>query len=135
MTSTISTARGILIDTENGKLVIGLPGTDYRLHLVPTIDAREITTPPGKRIKGEIMAQALKVHRARAGGRFIEPVWGEPRIVQGTVLTVEPHRVLVDVSVPMWVEMTNGQTPEKLEPGEMINFYVRSGTSIRVDRG
>jgi len=129
-----STARGILVDKNDGKLVVGLPGTEYRLHLVPTIDAQEITTAPGKRIRGEIQARALKVHRAKAGGKFIEPMWGEPRIVQGTVLAVEPNRVLVDVAVPMWVELTNGQKPEGLEPGEMVNFYVCSGTSIKVDR-
>ncbi len=124
-------ARGILVELDDERLVLALPGTEYRLHLRPTVSAAEITTPPGKRISGTIRATALRMYTARAGGQFMEPIWGEPRIVQGTVLAVEAGRVLVDVTVPMWVTLQEGQDVSELAEGQMVNFYVRSGTSFR----
>ncbi len=124
-------ARGILVELDDERLVLALPGTEYRLHLRPTVSGAEITTPPGKRISGTIRATALRMYPARAGGRFIEPIWGEPRIVQGTVLAVDAGRVLVDVSVPMWVTLKEGQDVSGLAEGQMVNFYVRSGASFR----
>lgn len=124
-------ARGILAELDDERLVLALPGTEYRLHLRPTVSGAEITTPLGKRISGTIRATALRMYPARAGGLFIEPIWGEPRIVQGTVLAVDAGRVLVDVSVPMWVTLQEGQDVSGLAEGQMVNFYVRSGASFR----
>ncbi len=130
-TDTIAIARGTLLELGEGRLVLGVPHTEYRLHLVPTISHEEITTTPGKRIKGEIIARALKVNRAAGGGGFIEPVWGEPRIVAGKVLAVEADRVLVEAAVPMWVTLGDGQAAGDFAPGQMVNFYVQSGTRFR----
>ena len=97
-------ARGVLESAGDDQLVISVPGTDYRLHLVPD---GTVATPVGKRIRGTIQARALRMHRSDAGGRFIEPIYGAPRIVSGTITAVDAdtNRLLVDVSVPMWVEM------------------------------
>ena len=127
-------ARGVLESLNEGELVLAVPHTSYRLHLVPTWPVVEITTPPGKRIRGAIRARALRMHEARAGGRFVEPVWGQPRIVQGVVCGAEDNRLLVDVSVPVWVTLGEGQDPADFEQGQMVNFYVESGASIRVQR-
>ena len=126
-------ARGVLESLRDGELVLAVPGTSYRLQLVPTVPAGEITTPPGKRIKGTIHAKALRMHAAQAGGRFVEPVWGAPRIVAGTVLAVDEQgtRVLVDVSVPMWVTPPPGQDLSVIRKGQLVNFYVESGTRFR----
>ena len=69
----------------------------------------------------------------QGGGCFIEPVWGAPRIIAGTVCAVdtEKQRVLVDACVPMWVTAPMGQDVAAFHEGELVNFYVRSGTSFR----
>ena len=70
------------------QVVLGLHGTDYRLELTPTVapeDFPPLKSERNRRIRGVIQARALKMHQASAGGRFIEPVHGRPRIVQGTV--------------------------------------------------
>src|SRR5262245_29397375 len=97
-------ARGVLQSLTDDLLVLAIPGTDYRLHLVPTVPAGEIDASAGSKIKGQIQAKALRIHPARGGGRFIEPVWGAPRIVAGVVLAIDPanRRVCVDAAVPMW---------------------------------
>jgi len=133
-TETKGQVRGTLLEKTDDALVLGLPGTDYRIHLVPTIHIDEITTPPGKRLAGTIEARALKVHRTSAGGRFIEPVWGAPRIVQGTIVTIETGRVLVQTPVAMWITLPEGQASSDFATGQMVNFYVESGVAIRIAR-
>ena len=111
-------------------VVLSIPGSSYRLKLALNGSSSAISTPVGKRIKGTIEARALRVHPARAGGKFVEPVWGEPRIVQGTVKGREHNRLLVDVSVPMWVTLDERQNPAEFPDGQMVNFYVESGTTF-----
>src|SRR5262245_61373291 len=98
-------ARGVLESVGDNEVVLAIPGTSYRIHLVSTVPVGEIDAVPGAKIKGLIQARALRIHAARGGGRFIEPVWGAPRIVAGRVIAVDPpnRRVCVDASVPMWV--------------------------------
>ena len=121
--------RAILLEKSDDLVVLGLPGTSYRLHLRPTVPASSIATPIGKRIIGRICGKAQRMHPASAGGRFIEPVFGHPRIVNGTVVQVDAagRRVLVDMVVPAWLTLAEGQSPSDLVPGQTVNMYVESG--------
>ncbi len=126
--------RGVLQELGDEHLVLAVPGTEYRLRLATAADGSKMASHLGKRIKGRIHATALRMHKAQAGGRFVEPVWGAPRIVSGAVLTVdeEKNRLLVDVSVPMWVTVEDGQHATDFAEGQMVNFYVTSGTSFEL---
>lgn len=121
---------GVIESVSDDKIVLNITGTDYQLHLVPTVPAAEIGASVGKRIKGTIQAKALKIHSANGGGRFIEPVYGAPRIVAGVVLAVddESRTVLVDVAIPMRVALSDNQDLNVCQVGELVNFYVESGT-------
>ena len=125
-------ARGVVESLSDSMLVLAIPGTDYRLHLVLTVPAGEIDVARGGKIKGLIQAKALRIHPARGGGRFIEPVWGAPRIVAGQVVAVDPatRRVSVDAVVPMWVTAPPGQDLSVIQPGQLVNFYVESGATF-----
>ncbi len=125
-------ARGILESISDEQLVLRVPGTAYRLHLIPTVTAAEINTAPGKRIKGTIEARALRAHTAEGGGRFIEPVDGAPRIVAGAVIAVdtEQDRVLIDVAVPMWISLQPPQQAADFANGALLNCYVESGATF-----
>ena len=132
MTTKVQTneiARVVLEEITGELLVLTIPGTNYKLHLKAAGNGSGITTKPGKRIKGIIHAKALRMHSATAGGKFIEPIWGEPRIVSGLVLAVDEskNRLLVDVSLPMWVEVCEGQQATQFSEGQLVNFYVQSG--------
>lgn len=128
-----SLARGVLESLTGGRVVLAVGGTSYRLHLDSAVPAGEITTPVGRRIKGTIHANALRMHSARGGGRFVEPIWGAPRIVAGRVVAVdEPaRRVLIDAGVPMWVTPPEGQDMSVIREGVLVNFYVESGAVFR----
>jgi hypothetical protein len=110
-------------------VVLSIPATDYELHLSFNVDSAAVR--PG-RARGTIHARALRMHRATAGGRFIEPIQGTPRIVQGAVRRVDGSRgrVLIDAAVPMWVSPPPAQDLDDLKPGELVNFYVESGAAF-----
>ncbi len=125
-------ACGCLVSVDDRRIVLAIPNTDYQLHLVPTVPASQITTPPGKRIYGVIEAKALRMHNAHGGGLYIEPVYGVPRIVQGRALAVdkERNRLLMNLAVPVWVTMHEGQRAEDIALNQLANFYVETGATF-----
>ena len=119
----------ILDSISDSKIVLAIQRTDYRLEFSLTTPPDAVQTQPGKRIKGVIQGKALRMHHANAGGCFIEPIYGAPRIVAGNVVAVDQQRqrLLCDIVVPMWIEIAPGQTASDFSPGQMVNFYVESG--------
>ena len=93
------------------------------------------TTPPNGHLWPKIKLHALRMHQASAGGNFIEPLDGRPRIVQGTVLAIDPssNEVVVDLVVPFRLSIADGQAPAMFTSGEMVNFYVEPGCRFETD--
>lgn len=123
-------ARPGVAAAEHGRVRLALPGSDYELVCALAVPASAIATPEGKRLRGTIEAKALRIHPAHGGGRFIEPVYGEPRIVAGVVEAVdEAHdRVLVVSACPMWLSMMEIQDRSVVEAGGLVNCHVRDVT-------
>ena len=121
--------RAVLESKSDDLVVLTIPGTSYRLHFKP---GARITKEPGKRIIGTISGKALRIHAAAAGGKFIEPIYGHPRIVQGTVVAIDTtaNRLLIDMVVPVWLVVPNGQTTNEFSVGQMVNMYVESGMTF-----
>ena len=109
--------------------MVSVPGSAYMLRLHAQGAA---PTAVGKRVRGIVSGQAQKLHKASAGGEFIEPVAGHPRIVQGRVRAtdLERNRVLVQAVVPMWVTPATGQSARDFHAGDFVNFYMESGVSF-----
>lgn len=122
--------RLVLESASDGRVELTVPGTSYRLRLQLGGPQRTVSAQPGKRIRGRIEGRALRMHVAAAGGAFIEPVHGHPRIVQGRVVAVEGNRVLVDMAVPAWLTVAEGQSASEFEPGQLVNMYVESGMTF-----
>ena len=134
--ATRALTRGVLESLDDNEIVLAVHHTEYKLHLsLPP--AQDITASVGSPIRGTIHARALRMHAARGGGRFIEPVWGAPRIVAGRVRAVDgpQRRLLVDTGVPMWVEAPKDQDLGVIREGELINFYVESGACFQPATG
>ncbi|MFZ9881361.1 MAG: hypothetical protein ACO3QC_08170 [Phycisphaerales bacterium] len=108
-------------------LHLSVPGTEYVLELVGATTVAE-----GKRVQGTIAGRAQKLHRASAGGEFIEPVEGHPRIVQGRVRESDlaGNRLLVQAVVPMWISLGAGQSARDFHAGDIVNFYMESGVTF-----
>ncbi|MFO0830125.1 MAG: hypothetical protein U0572_18430 [Phycisphaerales bacterium] len=121
--------RAVLASKSDDSVVLAIPGTSYRLTFKTSgpIPAQE-----GKHVKGRIHGKALRMHVAHAGGAFIEPVYGQPRIVQGRVRAIDSaaNRVLVDIAVPAWLSVAEGQSASEFAVGQLVNMYVESGMTF-----
>lgn len=115
----------------DGRVGLAIDGTSYEIHLAIAGEAAALPKA-GKRCRGVIAGRALRMHRAGGGGRFIEPVLGHPRIVQGTVMAIDPaaNRMLADVVVPMWLALEPEQSVREFATGELVNFYCQSGMTF-----
>ena len=122
-------ATGVLAEKSPEKLVLAVPGTDYRIQLIPqgSIDAQV-----NDRISGTIRAQARRVDVVKAGGRFIEPVFGRPRRVQGRIIAgdVKANTVTVLACVPVIATLMPQQRTGQFALGQMVSFDVEPGATF-----
>ncbi|MEM9165977.1 MAG: hypothetical protein AAGB48_03020 [Planctomycetota bacterium] len=131
-------ARGILEEvseptaTKPAFVVLSFPNTSYRTHLEPV---GEIRAEVGKRIVGTIRAEAKRIDVVTTGGRYVEPVYGRPRRVQGTVIAVHEGAVVVHAGMPIHCTPTDPrQSAEDFEPGQFVSFDVMRGATFEEDR-
>lgn len=130
-------ARGILLEsaaasaTKPAHVVIEFPNTSYEMHLIPTAP---ITTPVGKRIVGEIHVQARRVDIVETGGKYVEPLYGRPRRVQGRVVATDPARrtIVVDAGMAIHLTLTDArQSPEQFNHGDLVSCDVLDGATFK----
>jgi len=121
--------RGTLLDSQPGRIVLGIPGTDYRLHLTV---AAPIHAKVGRPITGRIDVHARRIDITRRGGQFIDPVYGRPRNIQGCVIETGPDRttIVVKAAVPLHVRVQPPQKPTDFEVGSIVGFSVDPGATF-----
>lgn len=129
-------ARGVLEEihaetaTKPAFIVLHFYNTNYRVHLLPV---GEISVEPGKRIHGVIRAEAKRVDVVETGGKFIDPVLGRPRRVQGRVVETDTSRntLTVDAGAPFVCRLTDHrQRASDFEPGQFVGFSVMRGATF-----
>jgi hypothetical protein len=133
-------ARGVLDEVRPGgaapaMLKLTFPNTNYEMHLLAD---GPVATPVGKRIIGVVRAKARRVDVVRTGGRFVEPVYGRPRRVQGSIVAVNDGRrsIVVDAGVPIECELTDErQKPADFEVGQFVGFDVFGGATFTPTAG
>ncbi len=82
--------------TKPAMVVLTVPNTDYRIHLMPAgDDLSAFEARLGQKVIGIIRVDAKRIDRVGAGGRYVEPVLGRPRRVQGMVRAVTEDAVVV----------------------------------------
>ena len=108
---------------------VRVPGTDYRLRLVP---AEGLSAVVGDKLDGVIRAQALRMDVIPAGGRYIEPVQGRPRRVQGRIIggNASANEVYVKAGPGVVVTPLAPQRASDFSIGQMVSFDVRDGATI-----
>ena len=133
--NSLGIARGRLISHDGQTLVFEPAHSSYRLHLAA---AGPIEADVGQRISGIIEGKALRLFVSQAGGTFIEPLWGAPRIANGRIGVVDHagNRLLVSTAAPIWVHIgDSGQSATQFAIGQVVNFYLQSGTQFRQANG
>lgn len=115
--------------TRPASIKLTFANTNYEMHLIPS---GQVQAEDGKRIIGTIHAQALRIDRVGTGGRYVEPVHGRPRRVQGLVVAIEPQAVVVNAGVPIHCTPTApGQKASDFEVGDFVSFDVLDGASFK----
>ena len=123
---------GVVDEVHSDWVQVRVPDTDYRLRLVP----REgLSVAVGDKIDGVIRVQALKMMVIPAGGRYIEPVQGRPRRVQGRVVggNTSLNEIYVKAGPGVVVTPLAPQRAGDFAIGQMVSFDVRDGATIESD--
>ncbi len=127
-------ARGTLLEvvaetaTKPGYIRFGIPNTNYELHLRPE---GQIAARVGGRLVGVVKAQSRRIDVVQTGGEYIEPVYGRPRRVQGTVRAVNGGAVVVDAGLPIHLVPTDArQKAEQFQPGQFVSCDVLDGATF-----
>lgn len=123
----LPTVTGRLRELSEDKLVLDIPHTDYRLHLVP---AGTIEVELGDKLTGRIYCQVKRVDPIRSGGRFIEPNFGRPRRGQGRIVGGDPqtNRLYVHCGAgPVIATLMASQQASDFAIGQMVLFDVERG--------
>jgi hypothetical protein len=132
-------ARGVLEEihpataTRPACVVVSFPNTNYQMYLVPTTDPLALQTHLHKRILGTIRLDARRVDVVDTGGRYLEPVLGRPRRVQGSVISIDrTHNALViDAGAPIHAGLTDErQNAADFKPGDLVSFDAMDGATF-----
>ena len=125
---------GRVVELIGDQVVLKLPGTDYRLHLLLEAGGGGGARPSvGAKLTGRIAVDAQRLDRIPAGGTYIEPCFGRPRRLQGRVLGVDeqkrPHRLLVSCGGALFAcTLTDKrQNPADFPTGHLVSFDVERG--------
>ncbi len=121
--------RGNVVEQGEGKLVLALPSSEYQLHLVIQAPVKPAFNG---RIKGVIDAVARRVDLTQdgRGGRFIEPIYGRPRRVQGRIIATDAAKNTLTVlaACPVNCTLTSpGQQASHFAIGQFVTFDVEPG--------
>ncbi len=113
-------------------IILGLPGTDYRLYLRMDPAPAIPRLPLNSSIRGTIHAHAKRVDPVRAGGRFIEPVYGRPRHIQGIITAIDLRANVITVqSACLWVcTLLVEQRAGDLSVKQLVGFDIESGATL-----
>ena len=128
--SQLPTMTGVLEEKSDEMIALHLLGSNYRMHLRIT---KPLTTELGDRVTGVIHAQARRVDVIPAGGRFVDPVFGRPRQIQGTIVGGDLQANALHVKAGPAVVIAKLMAPQKAADfsiGQMVNFSVERGATF-----
>lgn len=131
------TARAKLLEKDAEKVVLTFPAgatgqiqkPTHQMHLLTNTPVR---TEPGKRILGTIRVEARRIDVCGTGGSFVEPVYGRPRRVQGTIIDIDSSNgcVVVDAGMPIVAKLDPLQRTSDFKLGDHVTFAVKPGATF-----
>ncbi len=91
-----------------------------------------VKTEPGKRILGTIRVEARRVDVCGTGGSYVEPVYGRPRRIQGTIIDIDSSNgcIVVDAGMPIVAKLDNLQRTSDFTLGDHVTFAVKPGATF-----
>lgn len=113
----------IVDKVENGLVTLKVPGFNYANAFAIAPEAAAGLTP-GARVRGTIHAPAWKVDRVEMGGNYVEPLYGRPRRMQGTILAVDAggNTLRVQVGYEATVKLPDRLKAADYQVGQRIGW-------------
>ncbi|HEY4328522.1 MAG TPA: hypothetical protein VGN88_02205 [Phycisphaerae bacterium] len=111
----------IVESVDNGIVTLAVPGFNYRNSFVLAGGA---PVTAGMRVRGKIHAPAWKVDRVELGGNYVEPLFGRPRRMQGTILAVDAakNELTVQVGYEATVKLPEKYKASDYKVGERVGW-------------
>lgn len=119
--------------TRPAHVVLSFANTSYQTHLIPTVEAGSLVDRVGKRAIGIIALKARRVDVVESGGKYLEPVYGRPRRVQGSVVSIDraANSIVVDAAVPVHCALTDSrQNATDFAVGDFVSFDAMDGATF-----
>lgn len=121
---------GIVASVSGNTFTLRLPGTHYEpkftaVGAAPAVDAKAA---------GIVRAKARRIDLPSAGGRFVEPVAGRPRRIQGRVIGVDAAKNEIQVRAGFALVATP-LAPQKASDfavGQTVSFDAEPGATFEV---
>jgi len=129
-TATLPTTAGKLASIADDHIELAIPDSGYRLHLVAD---SPINANVGDRVTGTIHVRAKRVDITGTGGRFIEPIYGRPRRLQGRIVggSVADNRIFVACGATVIVTFTDSrQNADDFAIGQIVGFDIECGATF-----
>jgi len=132
-------ARGTIIEvldetpTNPAQVVLSFPNNSYKSHFETRDDLGTLRSKIGEMVIGRISARARRVDRPQAGGCRIDPCYGPPRRVMGTLEAIDPRSnvILVNAGVRVMLTLTApGQRAEQFVDADFVACDVMPGASF-----
>ncbi|MFA9477477.1 hypothetical protein ACERK3_04130 [Phycisphaerales bacterium AB-hyl4] len=127
----LPTVTGRLEEKSDDQIVLHVLGSDYRLHLVTEgpVDAEV-----GDRITGTIHLHPRRVDVFPSGGRFVEPVFGRPRRMQGRVAggDVSANTLFVQCGPGVIAHLMASQKASDFAIGQIVGADVQRGATFQL---
>ncbi|KAA0214325.1 MAG: hypothetical protein DYG94_07595 [Leptolyngbya sp. PLA3] len=111
-------------------VTLAFPNTHYEMTLTAVGDVK---ADVGKRIIGIIRAEAQRVDLVKTGGRFVEPVYGMPRRVQGSIIAADntANTITLHAGMPVVCKLTDPrQRAVAFEPGQLVCCEIAPGATF-----
>ncbi len=108
-------------DVAGNEITLRATGNNYRNTFVVT-DATGLAA--GERVEGTIHAPAWKIDRVEMGGNYVEPLFGRPRRMQGTILSVNAstNELTVKVGYEVTVKLPVKYKASEFLPGQRVGW-------------
>src|ERR1700744_3798602 len=116
-------AKFIVDAVTDGTITLRVPGANYRnTFLIKGASAESLVV--GHRIDGTIHAPAWKADHVDLGGNYVEPLFGRPRRMQGTILASNPatNELTVQVGYEVTVKLPERYKAADFLPGQRVGW-------------
>lgn len=125
--------KGTVKSAKDASIVLIPLNTNYELSLVWN---GPLAAKDGDAVCGAICLKARKVWTVPAGGSFVSPLFGEPRVVQGIIKAVNGSTLEVQAGTLVTVELPADKTAfdlknGPLQPGVMVNLTIMPGARFQ----